>query len=194
MVKNAVPCLGQLLAAHNPADWPSAIRPFNLLLRCAGIAQGLRGKAADADSHAQVYLVWSDGVACCCNVTLSDVLLPSPLSRSLCLDGRAKVRRAAQSAVGDVLAGLQAAPAGLGQASEEVLKLCQRVLPGPEAAAHAAAAAPSKKRQQAEEAIAAAVADALHLLGALKQWLPLLSSEWAGGGCRAAVEALLIGK
>lgn len=35
MVKNAVPCLGQLLAAHNPADWPSAIRPFNLLLRWA---------------------------------------------------------------------------------------------------------------------------------------------------------------
>lgn len=33
VVKNAVPCLGQLLAAHNPADWPSAIRPFNLLLR-----------------------------------------------------------------------------------------------------------------------------------------------------------------
>lgn len=89
------------------------------------------------------------------------------------------MRRAAQSAVGDVLAGLQAAPAGLGQASEGVLKLCQRVLPGPEAAAHAAAAAPSKKRQQAEEAIAAAVADALHLLGALKQWLPLLSSEWS---------------
>ena len=52
----------------------------------------------------------------------------------------------------------------------------------PEAAAHAAAAAPSKKRQQAEEAIAAAVADALHLLGALKQWLPLLSSEWQGAG------------
>ena len=35
VVKNAVPCLGQLLAAHNPADWPSAIRPFNLLLRWA---------------------------------------------------------------------------------------------------------------------------------------------------------------
>ncbi len=161
-----------------------------------GTGQGLRGQVAYADSHAQVYLVCSDGVAdgaCCCNVTLLTVLLPTPLCRSLCLDGRAKVRRAAQSAVGDVLAGLQAAPAGLGQASEEVLKLCQRVLPGPEAAAHAAAAAPSKKRQQAEEAIAAAVADALHLLGALKQWLPLLSSEWAGGGCWAAVKALFIG-
>ncbi|PRW60392.1 ARM repeat superfamily [Chlorella sorokiniana] len=134
VVKNAVPCLGQLLAAHNPADWPSAIRPFNMLL-------------------------------------------------SLSLDSRAKVRRAAQSAVGDVLAGLQAAPAALGQASEEVLKLCKRVLPGPEAAAHAAAAAPSKKRQQAEEAIAAAVADALHLLGALKQWLPLLSSAAVAPAC-----------
>lgn len=94
---------------------------------------------------------------------------------SLCLDSRAKVRRAAQSAVGDVLAGLQPSPASLAQASESILKLCQRVLPGPEAAAHAAAAAASKKRQQAEEAIAAAVADALHLLGALKQWIALLS-------------------
>ena len=114
-------------------------------------------------------------------------LLCTTSCRSLSLDGRAKVRRAAQSALGDVLAGLQAAPAGLGQASEEVLKLCQRVLPGPEAAAHAAAAAPSKKRQQAEEAIAAAVADALHLLGALKQWLPLLSSElcWCMVVCSA---------
>lgn len=32
VVKNAVPCLGQLLAAFNHADWPSAVRPFNLLL------------------------------------------------------------------------------------------------------------------------------------------------------------------
>lgn len=85
------------------------------------------------------------------------------------------MRRTSQPAVGDVLAGLQHSPAALGAASEAVLKLCQKVLPGPEAAAHAAAAAPSKKRQAAEEAIAAAVADALHLLGALKQWLPLLS-------------------
>lgn len=77
----------------------------------------------------------------------------------------------------DVLAGLQATPAALALASDAVLKLCQKVLPGPEAAAHAAAAAPSKKRQQAEGAIAAAVADALHLLGALKQWVALLSGE-----------------
>ncbi len=91
------------------------------------------------------------------------------------MDGRAKVRRSAQSAIADVLAGLQASPGALAPASEAVLKLCQRVLPGPEAAAHAAAAAPSKKRSAAEEAIAAAVADALHLLGALKAWIPLLA-------------------
>lgn len=50
MVKNAVPCLGQLLAAHNPADWPSAIRPFNLLLRWAQRLAGrqLGGTAAGA--------------------------------------------------------------------------------------------------------------------------------------------------
>jgi hypothetical protein len=36
VAKNAVPCLGQLLAAFNHADWPSAVRPFNLLLRCEG--------------------------------------------------------------------------------------------------------------------------------------------------------------
>ena len=33
VVKNAVPCLGQLLAAVNHADWPSAVRPFTLLQR-----------------------------------------------------------------------------------------------------------------------------------------------------------------
>lgn len=36
MVKNVVPCLAQLLAAFNHADWPSAVRPFNLLLRWVG--------------------------------------------------------------------------------------------------------------------------------------------------------------
>ena len=86
-----------------------------------------------------------------------------------------------------MLAGLQPSPAALAQASESVLKLCQRVLPGPEAAAHAAAAAASKKRQQAEEAIAAAVADALHLLGALKQWIALLS-----GACQRSPPPLLL--
>ena len=55
------------------------------------------------------------------------------------------------------------------------LAVCEQVLPGPEAAAQAAATAPSKKRQAAEEAIAAAVADALHLLGLLKDSLPLMS-------------------
>jgi ribosomal RNA-processing protein 12 len=69
-----------------------------------------------------------------------------------------------------------------------VLKLCQRVLPGPEAAAHAAAAAPGKKRQQAEEAIAAAVADTLHLLNALKLWLPLIS----GGALVSSVQLVHI--
>ena len=33
VLKNAVPCLGQLLAAFNHADWPSAAGPFSLLLR-----------------------------------------------------------------------------------------------------------------------------------------------------------------
>ena len=36
VLKNAVPCLGQLLAAFNHADWPSAAGPFSLLLRYAG--------------------------------------------------------------------------------------------------------------------------------------------------------------
>jgi hypothetical protein len=33
VTKNAVPCLGQLLGAFNHADWPSAARPFGMLLR-----------------------------------------------------------------------------------------------------------------------------------------------------------------
>lgn len=116
--------------------------------------------------------------------------VPRPPCR-LSLDGRAKVRRAAQAAVADTLAGLQAAAPALGPASEAVLKLCQRVLPGPEAAAHAAAAAPSKKRAAAEEAIAAAVADALHLLGALKAWIPLLAGgAWPAAAARGCLPPL----
>lgn len=51
------------------------------------------------------------------------------------------------------------------------------MLPGPEVAARAAADAPGKKRGKAEEAITAAVANALHLLGALKQCIFLLSGK-----------------
>ncbi|KAG2424708.1 hypothetical protein HXX76_014284 [Chlamydomonas incerta] len=90
-------------------------------------------------------------------------------------DGRPKVRKRAVLGLVEVLAGLQRSPGALGPASELVLKVCQRVLPGPAAAAHAAAAASNKQRAAAEAAITAAVADALHLLGALKQALPLLA-------------------
>ena len=51
------------------------------------------------------------------------------------------------------------------------------VLPGPEAAARAAAAAPAKKRNEAEAAIADAVSKALHMLGSLKQIVPLIAGE-----------------
>jgi hypothetical protein len=53
--------------------------------------------------------------------------------------------------------------------------VCRQVLPGPAAAARAAAAASNKQRSAAEDAIARAVSDALHLLGALKQLLPLMA-------------------
>lgn len=70
--------------------------------------------------------------------------------------------------------------------------MCKAVLPGPALAAHAAAAVSNKHRAAAEEAITRAVADALHLLGALKQLLPLMAGEpartaggvpalWGGG-------------
>ncbi|PNW69821.1 hypothetical protein CHLRE_19g751197v5 [Chlamydomonas reinhardtii] len=90
-------------------------------------------------------------------------------------DARPKVRKRAVGGLVEVLAGLQRAPGALAPASDLVLKVCQRVLPGPAAAAHAAAAATNKQRAAAEAAITAAVSDALHLLGALKQALPLLA-------------------
>ena len=94
-----------------------------------------------------------------------------------CLDHQPKLRKKAQSGLVDILAALQTMPTALAPASEAVLKLSQKVLPGPQAAAQAAAAAPSKKRQQAEEAITRAVADALHLMGALKHCISLLSGK-----------------
>ncbi|GLC60588.1 hypothetical protein PLESTB_001631100 [Pleodorina starrii] len=93
-------------------------------------------------------------------------------------DARPKVRKRAVEGLVETLAGLQRSQA-LTAASELVLKVCQRVLPGPAAAAHSAAAASNKQRSAAEEAITVAVADALHLIGALKGALPLLAPQTA---------------
>ena len=53
--------------------------------------------------------------------------------------------------------------------------MCERVLPGPEAAARAAANASNKKRAQAETVIQAAVSAALRLLNLLRQIALFLS-------------------
>lgn len=59
--------------------------------------------------------------------------------------------------------------------------VCERILPGPEAAARAASQASGKDRAAAEAAISAAVTDALHLLGTLTTLLPLMTGELLGG-------------
>lgn len=92
-----------------------------------------------------------------------------------CLDSRPKIRKKAQAGVVEILASLQGTGAVLATASDQVVKLSQQVLPGPEAAARAAAEAPSKKRKQAEEAVTTAVAAALYLIGTMKQCSPLLA-------------------
>lgn len=65
--------------------------------------------------------------------------------------------------------------------------VCKAVLPGPAAAQRAAAAASNKQRSAAEAAIIAAVADLLHVLGALKGWAPLM----AGASLPALIEGLI---
>ncbi|KAJ9506030.1 hypothetical protein QJQ45_002495 [Haematococcus lacustris] len=104
---------------------------------------------------------------------------------AFCTDPRAKVRKRAQSGLVEVLAALQRAPL-LPLVSEAVARAAVAVLPGPEAAARAAAAASNKARNSAEEAIAAAVASALHMIGALKELLPLM----AGPAVKAVVDQL----
>ncbi|KAK9864417.1 hypothetical protein WJX84_009705 [Apatococcus fuscideae] len=89
-------------------------------------------------------------------------------------DARPKVRRQAQQSLTRALCTLQGTPLLL-NASDAIASVCGQVLPGPEAAARAAAAASNKKRPAAEAAITKAVQDTLHLLGALKTVLPLLS-------------------
>ncbi|KIY94702.1 hypothetical protein MNEG_13261 [Monoraphidium neglectum] len=96
-------------------------------------------------------------------------------------DGRPKVRRRAVASCLEVLAAAQTSPQLLGLESEALAQLCRQVLPGPAAAARAAAAATNKQRSAAEEAITRAVADALHLLGALKQLLPLMAGSTLPG-------------
>jgi len=126
---------------------------------------------------------------------------------SALLDARPKVRKRAAAGATEVLAALRsgggasaaaaaAAAAGpdppapnpaLAPASDALLRLCGEVLPAPEAAARAAAQAPGRRRAEAEEGIARAVADALHLMGALRGLLPLASPAAA----RGAVQLLL---
>ncbi|KAF5829827.1 hypothetical protein DUNSADRAFT_15445 [Dunaliella salina] len=86
-----------------------------------------------------------------------------------------QVRKRAQACVVEVLAGLQASPA-LVPASEAITRVSQALLKGPENAARAAAAASNKQRSAAEERIAAAVSDALHLIGGLKMAAPLMAA------------------
>lgn len=94
-----------------------------------------------------------------------------------CLDQQPRVRKRAHSSLVDIFASLQGVPPVLAEASNAMLKLCQRVLPSPEQAAHVAARASAKQRQQAEDGIAAAVEDALHLLVVLRQTIFLFTGE-----------------
>ncbi|KAL0054199.1 hypothetical protein WJX82_005285 [Trebouxia sp. C0006] len=106
-------------------------------------------------------------------------LRPFTLLLRYSTDARPKVRKRAQYSLVDVLAALQGTPALQG-ASDAVLKVCEIILPGPEAAARAAAAASNKKRNEAEAAIADAVSRALHMLGSLKQIVSLLAGNVVG--------------
>lgn len=214
VVKPALTCLGQVLPKVTVQEWPAAIRPFNLVLRCERkprASSSSRGRRAGVQCPARLCMHVHGGQ----RSVLTD-RPPPTLCRSMTLEHRPKVRKTAQSAVVSALAALQSNLAQLASASEAIAKgacvhawclrrgmrrrsmipggfhpadttqrsachaghslaVCEQVLPGPEAAAQAAATAPSKKRQAAEEAIAAAVADALHLLGLLKDSLPLMS-------------------
>ncbi|KAK9815144.1 hypothetical protein WJX73_008694 [Symbiochloris irregularis] len=95
------------------------------------------------------------------------------------LDSRPKVRKQAQAGLARVCAAWQDTSAAA-EASSAVQRMCERVLPGPEAAARAASQASGKDRGAAESAISAAVTDALHLLGTLTTLLPLLTGPPAG--------------
>lgn len=177
VLRPALACLSQVLAAAGEADWPAALPPFNLTLRCASSDAAVFSK--------KQFLVHRSNLFSSLNLCVT--------ACSCCLDQRPKVRKRAQTGLVDVLAGLQHCPPGLHAASEAVLRVCQHVLPAPEAAARAAAAAPHKKQQQAEQAITQAVADALHLLGALKHTIFLLSGEPRGLAATACLPFFSVG-
>lgn len=90
-------------------------------------------------------------------------------------DQRPRVRKKAQSGLVDILSSFQSSSALLSNASDSILKQAQLVLTMPRATAEAASMAPSKKRRQAEEAITSSVLDALHLMGALKHIISLVT-------------------
>jgi ribosomal RNA-processing protein 12 len=173
---------------------PVAARVPSGVLR-ARFAPASQQVAAILEAHGADAVVARAALPCLCQVLeglnpadWASAARPFALVLAACLDSRPKLRKRAQAGLAGVLGAVQAAPAALDPASEAVLKLCQRVLPGPEAAAHAAAAAPSKKRADAEAGITRAVTDALHLMGALKQCMALLSGPAASAVCALVLQ------
>eukprot|EP00873_Tetraselmis_striata_P019446 jgi/Tetstr1/439710/TSEL_028129.t1 len=104
----------------------------------------------------------------------------------LATDPRPKVRKRAATGMVEVLAALQRTPA-LNTASDALQRACTKVFQAPEAAARAAAAASNKKRAEAEAAITEAVSEALFMMGALKEALPLVSAAAAAGVAQALI-------
>lgn len=92
------------------------------------------------------------------------------------LDPQPKLRKKAQLATVEVFAGLQAPNMAhvLQAAAGGLQEMSEKVLQGPEQAAHEAAKSTNKQRRQAEEKIKSAVSDALRLMGLLKQIIHLL--------------------
>lgn len=109
------------------------------------------------------------------------------------LDQRPKVRKRAAGGMVEVMASIQHTPAAP-HAAETLLTLCRQILAGPEAAARAAAEASKKRRDEVESAITRAVSDALHLLGALKQVLPLLSETAVISACQLIFRLFPLGQ
>ena len=169
-MKALITCLGQVLAAVDPSLWPSAVRPFSLLLQLLLDERPKVRKRAQDAAHS-VLVSMRDTPA---RQPASDAVLKSAPPCSCC-----HIRPGQSHEVDELDNAVCRKPPSLTAAGKHcrVCAVSQRVLPGPEAGARMAAQALGKQRKELEAKIAKATADALHLLGWLRMALPVLPGE-----------------
>lgn len=147
---------------------------------CAQFASTTSMLCATIQQHKDEASVMKPALACLSTVLAAmdandwpTASLPFSVLLSFSLSPRPKVRKRAHDGLLQVLASVQGTPV-MAAASAALLQVCQKVLPGPEAAVQAGKS--TAKRSDAEALLHHTVNNALHLLSLLRLVFPVLSA------------------